>query len=167
MAKNIDIAKNFTDAATKIVCALGEVNPREDEFDALLDKHERLCRTALKYLDLQERVSFFLGQMGEIEQEVEPDNITVINTVRPHEEPVTNQEPIVEDFPAPEEDPYPDEPEVSYTLDEVKAAFTAAARDGIKVAEIINDAGYAKLSDVPSKKYPALMTALAVKRAEG
>jgi len=164
MAKNIDTVKSFIYAAENIAGALREVNPRDAEFEDLLDRHTKVCRAALNYMDLQERVTFFLSEMGEIEQEVQPtDNITVIDTVRPKEEPATNQEPIVVKEPDASE---PDEPEVAYTLDEVKAEFTDAAKQGIKVADIINEAGYAKLSDVPPEKYPALMTALAIKRTE-
>jgi len=167
MAKNIDTVKSFITAATNIVQALGEVNPREDEFDSLLDKHTQVCRAALNYMDLQERVSFFLSEMAKVEEEIKPtDNITVIDTVRPHEEPVTTQESVVvdkPDFPAPEENPYPDEPEAQtapLTFDEVKAAFTKAAQDGVPVKPIINELGYEKLSAVPAEKYPALMEQL-------
>lgn len=164
MAKNIDTVKNFITAATNIVQALGEVNPREDEFDSLLDKHTQVCRAALNYMDLQERVSFFLGQMGEIEQEVQPDNITVIKpspanwVAKKPEEKTADDEP-VEDFPASDEDPYP-EATPTYTAEEVKEAFTKAARDGVNVAVIINELGYEKLSAVPAEKFPTLMEQL-------
>ena len=164
MAKNIDTARAFITAANSIVQALGEANPREDEFEELLHRHERLCRNALNYMDLQERVSFFLSEMAGIEDESHPDNTTIVHfservasptVVDEHDEPV-------EDFPAPDENPYPDEkePTVGYTFDEVKEAFTNAAKDGVQVKPIITDMGYEKLSAVPAEKYPALMEQL-------
>jgi hypothetical protein len=169
MATNVDTAKTFIKAATNIVQALGEANPREDEFDDLLLKHERLCRTALQYMDLQERIGFFLGEMGEIEKEIQPEDSTpTIVPIRPApsvekvDEPVAEEHPVEQPFPAAvpkAEEPKPVAPSV--TLDEVKTAFTTAARSGVKVADIIHDAGYAKLSDVPPDKYADLMAALA------
>ena len=174
MATNVDTAKTFIKAATNIVQALGEANPREDEFDDLLLKHERLCRTALQYMDLQERIGFFLGEMGEIEKEIQPEDstptIVPIRPAAPVEEPVAEEHPVEQPFPVATpatttetttkaEEVKPVAPSV--TLDEVKTAFTTAARSGVKVADIIHDAGYAKLSDVPPDKYADLMAALA------
>lgn len=160
MAKNIDTVKNFIYAAENIAGALREANPREDEFEDLLDKHTKVCRAALNYMDLQERVSFFLGEMEKLEEELKPSGSTTIvhfservaspNVVDKHDEP---------DFPAPEEDPYPEEAQ-TYTAEEVKEAFTKAARDGVNVATIINELGYEKLSAVPAEKYPVLMKQL-------
>jgi len=170
MAKNIDTAKNFIAAATNIVQALGEVNPREDEFDELLQRHERLCRNALNYMDLQERVSFFLGEMAEIENDNDnavtiplTSKVSQITELKP--KPV-EEHPVEQPFPEPEEteEPENETEQPTYTLDEVKAAFIPAAKKGIDVGGIISSFGYAKLSDVPTEQYGSLMEAL--KKAE-
>lgn len=193
MAKNIDTAKNFIEAATNIVQALGEVNPRDDEFDYLINKHERLCRAAMQYMDLQERIGYFLGEMAEIENggdvEIPVSKITPIKPkkTRAKTEPATEPESEVaptEEEPAPiadevekpiefatveEEKPASEPaaaalPDTPIALADIKAAFIEAARSGIKVAEIIADTGYSKLSDVPAELYGALMRALERKK---
>ena len=158
MAKNIDTVKTFLLAADNIADALRTANPRDDEFDDLLDKHTKLVRNALNYMDLQERISFFLGEMAKVEEETAPSNITVLTPVKAAEEKTADDEP---DFPAPEEDPYPEEEQlVGYTFDAVKEAFTKAAQDGVQVKPIINEMGYEKLSAVPEKQYSKLMEQL-------
>ena len=165
MAKNIDTVKTFLLAADNIADALRTANPRDDEFDDLLDKHTKLVRNALNYMDLQERISFLLSEMAKVEEETTPtDNITVLTpspanwkTEKPTEEKTADDEP---DFPTPEEDPYPDEETRTYTFDEVKEAFTKAAQDGVQVKPIINEMGYEKLSAAPEKQYAKLMEQL-------
>ena len=171
--KNIDTAKSFITTANSIVQSLAEVNPRDDEFDDLLLKHERLCRTALQYMDLQERVSFFLGEMAEIENDnavtipvnAKVSKITPITASTAKEDPKPAEEhPVEQPFPEPEPAPETTDDPKPITLDEVKAEFVAAAREGIKVSEIIEDTGYSKLSDVPADLYAALLRTLARKR---
>lgn len=187
MVRNIETAKAFIEAANNIVQSLAEVNPRDDEFDSLLLKHERICRTALQYMDLQERVAFFLGEMMEIEKGDEEGGeeggaptvkVTPIaekkssrgKSAKAKTEPA-EEHPVEQPFPEPEAEKSKPEPTISteeekpLTLAEVKAAFTAAAKSGVKVAEIINDTGYAKLSEIPDYLYPALMRSLERKKA--
>lgn len=172
MAKNIDTVKNFVNAAESIVQALGEVNPRDDEFDALLDKHTRLCRNALNYMDLQERVAFFLGEMGEVENgnEIEVAPVSKVTPITKPKKAKAKTEPAPEpeaEAAPTEEEPAPVENEVEKPIDfaTVKAAFTEAAQSGVKVSEIIADTGHDKLSEVEPELYGALMRALERKKA--
>ena len=156
--------KTFAREEQRLISALMDCDPKED-IDAywrVLGCMSDLCNVAVRTIDVEERIQFFIDSLGEPPQS-EPENnvVTFPVTVPDEAEGKTEEEWDPPHHMVPDE-----EPEVGYTLDEVKAAFTAAAKDGIKVAEIINDAGYAKLSDVPSEKYSALMTALAVKRTE-
>lgn len=172
MAKNIDTMKTFLTAANDIVKALGEANPRDEEFDNLLYRHERLCQNALRYMDVQERISFFLSEMAEVENggEIEVPPVSKITPIKPKRTraktepaPEPEAEPAEE---APEAETAPAESEAEKPIDfaTVKAAFTEAAQSGVKVAEIIADAGYSKLSEVPAELYGALLRILARKK---
>jgi len=158
--------KTFATEEAKVLKCLEATDPAQEteRYWTILGIAQELCRVAVNSIDAEERLRFFADELAEMAADRAPapeDNIVTFPVTVPDEAEGKSEE---------EWDPphhmVPDEPEVGYTLDEVKAAFTAAAKDGIKVSEIINDAGYAKLSDVPSEKYPALMTALAVKRTE-
>ena len=169
MAKNIDTMKTFLTTANDIVKALGEVNPRDEEFDSLLYRHERLCQNALRYMDVQERISFFLSEMAEVENgnEIDVPPVSKVTPIKPRKTKAkTEPEPEAEVVPT-EEEPAPVENEAEKPIDyaTVKAAFTEAARSGVKVSEIINDTGYTKLSDIPAERYGALMRALERKKA--
>ena len=164
MAKNIDTMKTFLTTANDIVKALGEANPRDEEFDNLLYRHERLCQNALRYMDVQERISFFLSEMEKVENgdEIDVPPVSKVTPIKPRKTKAkTEPEPEAEVAPT-EEAPAPVENEAEKPIDyaTVKAAFTEAARSGVKVSEIINDTGYTKLSDVPAELYAALMRAL-------
>lgn len=194
MAKNIDTMKTFLTTANDIVKALGEVNPRDEEFDNLLYRHERLCQNALRYMDVQERISFFLSEMEKVENgdEIDVPPVSKVTPIKPRKTRVKTEpapEPEAEVAPT-EEEPTPVEnevekpiefatveedksasepaaatlPDTPIALADVKAAFIEAARGGIKVAEIIADTGYSKLSDVPAELYGALMRALEQKK---
>lgn len=169
MAKNIDTMKTFLTTANGIVKALGEVNPRDDEFDDLLLRHERLCQNALRYMDVQERISFFLSEMEKVENgdEIDVPPISKVTPIKPRKTKAkTEPEPEAEVAPT-EEEPAPvaDEGEKPLDFATVKAAFTEAAQSGVKVAEIIADAGYSKLSEVPAELYGAMLRALDRKKA--
>ncbi len=171
MAKNIDTMKTFLTTANDIVKALGEANPRDDEFDDLLLRHERLCQNALRYMDVQERISFFLSEMEKVENgdEIDVPPVSKITPIKPKKTKAKTEpapEPEAEATPT-EEEPAPAENEVEKPIDfaTVKAAFTEAARSGVKVSEIIADTGHDKLSEVEPELYGALMRALERKKA--
>lgn len=169
MAKNIDTMKTFLTAANDIVKALGEANPRDEEFDRLLFRHERLCQNALRYMDVQERISFFLSEMEEVENgdEIDVPPVSKVTPIKPRKTKAkTEPEPEAEVAPT-EEEPAPvaDESEKPLDLATVKASFTEAAQSGVKVSEILADAGYSKLSEVPAELYGAMLRALDRKKA--
>ena len=151
MAKNIDTMKTFLTTANDIVKALGEVNPRDEEFDSLLYRHERLCQNALRYMDVQERISFFLSEMAEVENgdEIDVPPVSKVTPIKPRKtkaktepapepetEPApepeteatpTEEEPALEPTPIEETKPVPEPtaavPDTPIALADIKAAF--------------------------------------------
>ena len=151
----------------RLLDTLSRTDPRdEDAYLAVLHCLDNLNDVSIRCIDVAERIKYY-----EQDERADAENEKIVELpVKP--EPA-NEHPVEDPFPEPEpeaEKPKP-EPAIStkeekpLTLAEVKAAFTAAAKSGVKVAEIINDTGYAKLSEIPDYLYPALMRSLERKKA--
>ena len=167
----------------RLLKALSEKDPSAstDEYYRILSNLEVLGSHAVRTIDIEERLKYYEENNA---IDAEDDNVVApTGKVLKLTAPFTLDHPVEQPFPDPEPEektePTPApveeetetpaevataEPDKTYSLEEVKAAFIEAARSGIKVAEIIADTGYTKLSDVPSELYGALMRALERKK---
>ena len=161
----------FKEEDGRLLKALSETDPASPEYKAILNNLEDLAVHVLRTIDVEERLRFDESNAVADGFTTSPSG-NVIRVVQQQPKPIDPDE--IEPVAAPvEPEPVAEEPKPvaedtkPLTFDEVKAAFTAAARSGVKVGEIINDAGYTKLSEVPESKYAALMTALSEKKQNG
>ena len=113
--------------------------PGTEEYQSLLRDYHDLIFTAVQSLDAIERLSY----AEETEASDAPLNIVELKPAEPEPEP-----------------PETEVAEPAVTFDEIKSRLTVAARSGVDVGKIINDLGYAKLSDVPPGEYGDLLNAL-------
>lgn len=158
----------FKEEDGRLLKALSETDPASPEYKAILNNLEDLSVHVLRTIDVEERLRYDEANAVADGFTTTPSG-NVIRMVQPQPKPIEPDE--IEPVATPDEpEPASDEPKPviedakPLTFDEVKAAFTAAARSGVKVGEIINDAGYTKLSEVPESKYAALMTELEKKQ---
>ena len=147
----------------RIIQRLTGYDPEDKEYGTLLLNHENLYRAALQDIDIRERYQFAEETAGVPAPNEAADNVVEFPVEQPFPEPEPEETPKPKSEPAPT--PVEEEPEKPIDFATVKAAFTEAARSGVKVSEIINDTGYTKLSDIPADLYGALMRALERKKA--
>ena len=156
------IASIFNAEEQRIVAALAKTDPATDEYDEILRRYENLCRCALRGIDTEERILYYLQDNADTMAEMKMAKLTPITPVNEAEpekceepDPVT-KEKLAEETPS----PVPTEEAETIPFDEIKARFVAAARSGVKVSDILAAAGYGKLSDVPANEYGRLLTML-------
>lgn len=148
----------------RLLDILSKTDPKEgNDYFQVLHCVRELDEVALRCIDVSERIHYYEEDVRRDANDAKANNVVPIpvKTEEPKTEP-TDEHPVEQPFPEPESEAEEPKP---LTLAEVKEAFTAAAKSGIKVAEIINDTGYARLSEVPAELYAALMQALERKKA--
>ena len=151
----------------RLLDLLAQTDPRTEEYHATLNSIGGLDDVVLRCIDASEQLKYYEDE--EAADAADTDNVVSLPVTTAERSKgkskgkVEEEHPVTQPFPDPasmtKEEPAP------LTLAEVKAAFTEAAKSGIKVSDIINDTGYAKLSEVPSELYAALMRSLERKKA--
>ena len=166
----------------RLLKVLSGIDPSapDNNYNRVLNNLENLALHVFRTQDVEERLRYAEenDRMDSSDGYVATPNgnilklTPVIAEEHPVEQPFPEPEP--EETPKPKKTkakaepaptPVEEEPEKPIDFAAVKAAFTEAARSGIKVSEIINDTGYTKLSDIPAELYGALMRALERKKA--
>ncbi len=152
------IATIFNAEEQRIVAALAKTDPSSNEYDDILVRYENLCRCALRGIDTEERIHYYLQDIAVSAAEMtNPATITPIPVAANPEPEEEKPEPVAE----PEPTPVPtEEAEPAVEFEELKTRFLAAARSGVQVGDIIAAAGYKRLSDVPSNEYGRLLRML-------
>jgi hypothetical protein len=141
-----------------------ETTPGTDGYQALLRDLNSLTYVAVQTLDATDRLAY-AEENATIDANINPAQITPLTPMKPEPEPAPAPAPaepaVVETEPTQITEP------VKYTADDVRSAFVHAARNGVKVNQIIAAAGYSRLSEVPTEKYNDLMARLEAAKEAG